>query len=221
MSDPPPLAAQWNEALRQRYAARGLGARTGFGTRACVLVVDMMVAFTDPTYAVGAEMPDALEAVARLLEAARAHGVMVMYVVTTYRADLADAGLFLEKIPAARILVEGTPAVEIHPQIAPRADEMVICKKTPSPFFMTPLASFLMKHRIDTVILSGCSTSGCIRAAAIDAMSHGFRTVVPLEAVADRAAEPHWTNLLDIDSKYGDVMPLDAVVAWMGTSPPG
>jgi maleamate amidohydrolase len=102
--------------------------------------------------------------------------------------------------------------MEIDPRIAPADGEIVFNKKVASAFFGTPLVSQLASRGVDTVILTGCSTSGCIRATAVDAVSYGFRVIVPEECVADRADAPHRANLFDIDSKYGDVVGVDEVL---------
>ena len=206
------IAERWGGTTQQCYAERGIGGQTGFGAHPCLLIVDMAIAFTDPRYKVGADMTDTLEAIARLLVAAREQQVPVVYTTTAYEKDFRDAGMFGKKIPALAELQLGSEGVQIHPRIAPQPGEHVITKKFASAFFMTNLAALLILQGTDTLILTGCSTSGCIRATAIDAVSYGFRTVVPLEAVADRAEGPHWANLFDINAKYADVLPLPEVL---------
>lgn len=195
------------------YRERGIGARVGFGARPAVLVIDMAVAFNDPSYKVGANQDATVAAIARLLPVAREHGAPVVYTTTAYRPDGRDGGMFVRKIPALLELQLGSPGVEIDPRLAPAEGETVITKKFTSSFFGTPLLSLLLAEEVDTVIITGCSTSGCIRAAAIDAVSYGFHVIVPEEAVSDRAEGPHRANLFDIDAKYGDVLPLETVIA--------
>ncbi|HEY4093985.1 MAG TPA: isochorismatase family protein [Baekduia sp.] len=203
----------WPTETGAFYAERGIGARIGWGTAPALLIIDMAKAFNDPAYGVGSDQTAAVEATAEVLDAARAAGLPVYFFTTAFEPDGSDGGMFIRKVPALRELVLGSDGVEIDERLAPREGEPVILKKYSSAFFGTPLASTLRAAGVDTIILTGCSTSGCIRAAALDGVSHGFRVIVPREAVADRAPEPHEANLFDIDAKYGDVEPLHAVVA--------
>jgi nicotinamidase-related amidase len=213
------ISERWGEGTERFYAQRGIGGQTGFGKHPCLLIIDMAVAFNDPSYKVGDEMPATLDAIAQLLQAAREKNVLVVYTTTAYQKDFKDAGMFGKKIPALAELQLGSEGVEIHPRIAPAEGEHVITKKFASSFFMTHLPSLLITEGIDTVILTGCSTSGCIRAGAIDSVSYGFHTVVPLEAVSDRAEGPHWANLFDINAKYADVLPLPKVLDYLRSLP--
>lgn len=197
------------------YEQRGIGARVGFGRNPVVLVVDMQVAFDDPAYRVGADQTPTVEAIASLLPLARARDVPVIYARTGYRPDGRDGGVFMKKIPALIELQVGSPGYEIDPRLAPEPDDFVVEKKFASAFFQTNLPSILTAEEIDTIILTGCSTSGCIRAAACDGVSNGYRMIVPEECVSDRAEGPHRANLFDINAKYGDVVPLRDVVAYI------
>lgn len=180
----------------------------------------MARAFCDPAVRVGADQTSAVEAIARLLLPARAQGVPVFFTTVAYRRDGRDGGVFVEKIPALReLLVDDPQATEIDARIAPLEDEIVLVKKYPSAFFHTHLISLLVVDRIDTLIVTGCSTSGCIRATAVDAVSYGYRVVVPEEAVADRWQAPHEANLFDIDAKYGDVLPVAEVITYLEKLP--
>lgn len=204
---------------RAFYEQRGIGARIGYGHHPAVLVVDMQVAFNDPAHKLGADQTPAVQAIASLLGVARAHDVPVVYARTGYRPDGRDGGVFIHKIPALRDLQLGSPAYEIDPRLAPEEGDFVVDKKFASAFFQTNLPSLLTAEGIDTIILSGCSTSGCIRAAAVDGVSHGYRVIVPEECVSDRADAPHRANLFDIDVKYGDVVPLAEVAAYIERLP--
>ena len=180
----------------------------------------MARAFCDPAARVGADQTSAVEAIAKLLVPARAQGVPVFFTTVAYRRDGRDGGVFVEKIPALReLLVDDPQATEIDARIAPLQDEIVLVKKYPSAFFHTHLISLLVVDRIDTLIVTGCSTSGCIRATAVDAVSYGYRVVVPEEAVADRWQAPHEANLFDIDAKYGDVLPVAEVITYLEQRP--
>jgi maleamate amidohydrolase len=207
------ISARWGGDVGAFYAERGIGARTGFGERPGILVIDMAVAFNDPAYGVGADQTATVEAIARLLPVARRAGCPVFYLTTAYGPEGREGGMFVRKVPALLELQEGDPGVEIDPRLAPVSGEPVVVKRFSSPFFMTNLLAMLIDERVDTLVLTGCSTSGCVRAAALDGVSYGFRIVVPEEAVSDRAEGPHWANLFDIDAKYGDVLPLADVIA--------
>ena len=142
-----------------------------------------------------------------LPSAARAHEIPVVFTRVLYSEGAAEGGHFVRKIPALRRLVSGALASELVTELAPRPNEVVLVKQYASAFFGTSLASMLTAQGVDTIVLTGCSTSGCVRATAVDGMQHGFRVIVPRECVADRAPEPHEANLFDIDAKYGDVEP--------------
>jgi len=212
-------AASWSK-LWSRYRDRGIGSAVGFGSCPAILVVDMAKAFTNPFHRVGAEMTTTIEAIARLLAAARRHQVRVFFTTLAFEQDGHDSGVWGKKIPALRDLVLSDPAaVQIDERIAPMPGEPIINKKCPSAFFGTPLLSMLIAARIDTIILTGCSTSGCIRATTVDAVSYGFRVILPEECVADRAPEPHYANLFDIQAKYGDVVSLEEVTKFLSSLP--
>jgi maleamate amidohydrolase len=192
------------------YAERGIGGRVGYGHHPAVLIVDMQVGLDDPAYKVGADQTPAVEAIA---------SVPIIYVRTGYRPDGRDGGLFIKKIPALIELQADSPAFEIDPRLAPEGGDLIVDKKFASAFFQTNLPSLLVAEGVDTIILTGCSTSGCIRAAAIDGISHGYRMILPEECISDRAEGPHRANLFDINAKYGDVVPLDEVLAYLDRLP--
>ena len=180
---------------------------TGFGRNPALLVVDFINAYTTegaPLFAPG--VVDAVRESVPLLDAARQAGVPVIYTRVIYQAGGFDGGIFVEKVPVLKTMVEGEPLADIVPELPPAEGDVIINKQYASAFFGTSLAAMLTSHGIDTVIVTGCSTSGCIRATAVDGMQHGFRVVVPRECVGDRRPEPHEANLFDIDSKYGDVV---------------
>lgn len=188
--------------------------RIGFGARCAVVVIDFIKAYTTPGAPFFAEgVVDAVQASVSLLAAARAAGVPVIYTKVLYHPSGSDGGLFVKKVPALRTLVEGEPLGDIDPKLEPTPADLVIPKNYPSGFFGTTLASTLWTQRVDTIILIGCSTSGCVRATAVDAIQHGFRVIVPRECVGDRHDGPHDASLFDINAKYGDVLPLAEVEA--------
>jgi nicotinamidase-related amidase len=203
-----------SESTQQTYAELGFGHRQGIGRRPALVVVDFCHGFTDPASPLACGCDDALVATARLLEAFRARGLAIAYttVIIDERTEKIAAA-FIAKAPALRALRPGTRWVEIDERIAPADDEPIIDKVFASAFFGTALSSMLTAAGSDSVVVVGASTSGCVRATAVDALQHGYRVVVPRDAVADRAPGPHDAALADIDAKYGDVMDADEVIA--------
>ncbi|MDK3255438.1 N-carbamoylsarcosine amidohydrolase [Blastococcus capsensis] len=207
--------------LRQEFREKGLGRRVGFGQRPALLAVDFITGFTDLRSPLAGELDAQLEATNALLEPARAAGIPVVFSTVAYDADLQEAGIWLRKIPANSWLVEGSEWVEVDKRLNQRPGEMTLVKKYASCFFGTDLAARLISRRIDTLIITGCTTSGCVRATAVDACSYGFHTIVVEEAVGDRAALPHAASLFDIDAKYGDVVGLEEACTYLrGRVPP-
>jgi maleamate amidohydrolase len=201
----------------------GFHGRSGFGRRPALLVIDVNLGFTDPDSPLVCDLDDVVEAIRRLLGATRRAGLPVVYTTVSYdEGDRLTAAAFIDKIPALLTLEAGSRWVEIDPRIAPREGEPVVNKLFASAFFGTPLASLLAAAGCDSVIVTGASTSGCVRATVVDALQHGYRPVVPREAVGDRNPAAHEANLYDIDAKYGDVVPVDEVVAHLeGVGAPG
>ena len=202
----------WTNEFEDHYGDREFGDRVGMGENPALLVIDMINAFTDPESDLGANVSDVLEQSGRLLETFRAHDLPRYFTTVAFEESYGDAGRFIEKVPALRELRLGTEAVEVDERIAPRDDERVVLKKYASAFFGTDLETELTTHRVDTLVIAGVTTSGCVRATAVDSLQHGYRTIVPADAVGDRAADPHEANLFDIDAKYGDVVHSDAVI---------
>lgn len=192
----------------------GFHGRAGLGERPALVVVDMSLGFTDPESPLACELDDVVAAVARLLDAARRAAVPVVYTTVAYDEEgKRRAAAFIEKVPALLALEAGGRWVEIDPRIAPQPGEPVLTKLHASAFFETELADLLAAAGCDSVVVAGASTSGCVRATAVDALQHGYRTVVPREAVGDRNPDAHAANLYDIDAKYGDVVPLADALA--------
>ena len=204
------------------YRSKGIGARVGFGRRPAVVVVDMLRGFTDPGSPLGSDLDSEVEATAELLVEARRREIPLFFSATAYDPSLADGGLFVTKVPSLEILKRGTPPTEIDPRLEPGYGGVVIEKQYASAFFGTPLAASLTALGVDTLLVTGCTTSGCVRATVVDALQNGFRANVPEECVGDRAPEPHAASLLDIDGKYGDVVSLEEALAYLrelGTRP--
>jgi len=190
------------------------GRGAGLGERPALVVVDMSVGFTDPESPLACDLEEVVDAVGLLLAAARRAGVPVLYTTVAYDEEgRGRAAAFIEKVPALLTLEAGSRWVEIDPRIAPEPGEPVLRKLHASAFFETELAGLLAASGCDSLIVAGASTSGCVRATAVDALQHGYRTVVPREAVGDRNADAHEANLYDIDAKYGDVVPLAETLA--------
>lgn len=194
----------------------GFHGRAGFGRRPALLVVDVSVGFTDPESPLVCDLDGVVAAIQELLGEARRAGLPVVYTTVAYdEGARRAAAAFIDKVPALLALEAGSRFVEIDPRIAPRPGEPVLTKLFASAFFGTPLASLLAAEGCDSVIVTGASTSGCIRATVVDALQHGYRPVVPREAVGDRNPDAHAANLYDIDAKYGDVVPAAEVIAYL------
>ena len=193
------------------------GNRIGYGTRPAVLVIDFMKAYTTegaPLFAPG--VVAAVVKAPALLDAARKAGVPVIHTNILYHAPgCADGGMWVKKSPVMTAMVAGNTLAEFCEGVKPLPGEPVFTKQYASAFFGTSLAPMLHAQGIDTLILAGCSTSGCIRASAVDAVQYGFRTIVVRDCVGDRHDGPHAANLFDIDSKYGDVVSLDEATAYL------
>jgi maleamate amidohydrolase len=201
--------------LRGDYLRRGFASRIGWGARPAVLVVVLTSGFTDPTTPLGADLSDVIAATNRILEIARPAAMPVIFTSIAYGDPVVEGGHWVRKIPALELLREGSPLVGVDPRLGRRSNEPVIVKRFASAFAGTSLHAMLQMLRVDTLVLCGTSTSGCIRASAVDAVQLGFRCIVPEEAVGDRARLPHEANLFDIDSKYGDVVSLAAAIDTM------
>ncbi len=204
---------------REVYARAGLGESITLGSRPAVVVVDLSCGFTDPACALGSELTAEVEATKTLLDAARAKGLPVVFTTIGFAPDLKDGGLWPQKAPGLAALQIGSRWVEIDPRLNPREDETVVLKKGASAFFGTNLASILVAQQVDSVILCGATTSGCIRATAVDLLQYGWPTLVPRECVGDRAQAPHEANLFDIQAKYADVVSLDEALAYVESVP--
>ncbi len=187
------------------------GGTLGWGTRPALLLIDMMRAYFTSGSPFDLGNPDAVTGCRALLEAARAGGVPVVHTVVRYAPGLADGGLFVRKVPGLAVLADDAPERlgEQVPELAAADGELVIVKQYASAFFGTSLAATLTASGIDTVVIGGVSTSGCVRATATDALQHGFRPLVVPEACGDRTAAVHDANLADLAAKYADLVPLD------------
>ena len=194
--------------LEQDYAAAGFGGTLGSGRRPAVLVVDVVRAYLEEDSPLYAGVEDAVAACAVLVRAARAAGVPVIFTRVEYVPGGADGGLFYRKVAALRCFDQGDPLGEFPAEPAPLPGEVVVTKQYASAFFGTSLAATLTAGGVDTVVICGLSTSGCVRASAVDALQHGFRPIVVRDACGDRDPRPHEANLFDLRAKYADVVSL-------------
>lgn len=187
----------------------GFHGRTGFGRRPALAVIDISLGFTDPASPLACDLDDVVGAIAELLEAARAAELPIFFTTVSYgEGEKATAKAFIDKVPILLTLAAGTRWVELDPRVAPLPGEPVLNKLFASAFFGTPLSALLAASGCDSVIVTGASTSGCVRATAVDVLQHGYRLIVPREAVGDRNQAAHDQALYDIDAKYGDVVSL-------------
>ncbi|MFN4240819.1 MAG: isochorismatase family protein [Erythrobacter cryptus] len=195
------------------------------GQSPALLIVDVVMAYLDPASPLYMESAAAArDSLARLAAAARAAGMPVVFTNVSYRPDGADGGVFYRKAPVLKVFTQGSPFGAFPPGLAPLPGEMVVTKQYPSAFFGTSLAAALGDKGVDTLLIGGYSTSGCVRASALDAMQHGFVPLVVREACADRHPAPHEANLFDLQAKYAEVIgeaEAMALLAPARVSPPG
>ncbi|WP_221794244.1 N-carbamoylsarcosine amidohydrolase [Oceanobacter mangrovi] len=201
-----------SQDLSNNYAGVWDG-KVGFGNKAALVLIDFLQGYVkeeSPLYA--PMVQTAVSNTVALLEQARSTGMDVIHTRILYHPDFHDGGIWLQKAPVMKAMVAGNPFAEFCPEVMPLESEVVVVKQYASSFFGTSLASTLVARGVDTVVLVGCSTSGCVRATAVDALQYGFRTIVVSDCVGDRHQAPHDANLFDINSKYGDVMARDEVM---------
>ena len=196
----------------------GFGQRSGgVGQSPALVIIDVNNGFTDPASPLVCQLDDTVEAIRKLLDAARRAAAPIVFTTVSYgEGDKVTAKTFIEKVPALLTLEAGSSWVEIDERIAPRPGEPVLNKLFASAFYGTPLASLLASHGCDSVIVTGASTSGCVRATVVDVVQHGYRPIVPREAVGDRNPQAHDAALYDIDLKYGDVVSLEECLDALG-----
>jgi len=207
----------YGHETEETYARAGFGAPVRRGVCPALVVVDLTRGFTEQAYAAGADLSQVVRHTADLIREAKAAGIPVIFTVIAYTAAEADghAIKWLDKASGMRALREGSEAVEIDPGLPTAPDDIVIVKKGASAFFGTNLASVLTALGTDTAIICGATTSGCVRATAVDAVQSGFSVLVPHECCGDRAQGPHQANLFDIQAKYGDVITTSQTIDYM------
>lgn len=188
------------------YHRQGMGNRAGLGQAPALVIVDFVVGFADPAHFGGGNIAPAIVQTVALLAFARRQHWPVAHTRVVYADDGSDAGVFTLKAPSLRKLTETSPLSQIVPELAPAPGELIVRKQGASAFFDTSLAGWLAFRRVDTVLVAGCTTSGCVRATVVDAMQHNYRTVCVTDCVGDRAIAPHEANLFDMGQKYADLM---------------
>lgn len=203
-----------NEDLSANYQ-RAYDNRLGFGQCPALILVDFVQAYFDESCALYAGVEDALSTALEVRKAARSAGVPVIYTNVVYQAGGADGGLFFRKAPVLKNFLAGSPMGAWPEGLEPGDGEFVVSKQYPSAFFGTSLASTLHTGGVDTLIITGVTTSGCIRATCVDALSHGFIPIVISDACGDRHEAPHEANLFDMNAKYGDVVDSQEVLAYL------
>ena len=202
------------------FETQHFGRRIGFGARPALVIVDFTVGFNDPAIFGGGNISEAVGNTIGLLSAARQARLPVVHTLIEYASDGSDANVHTLKVPRLLRLTRDNPATHFVPELTPLPGEVVVRKRLPSAFFGTDLAGILMAKGVDTIIVAGCTTSGCVRATALDGMCHGFRPIVVRECVGDRAEAPHRASLFDLDQKYADVMSLAEVLDRIAAPPP-
>ena len=194
------------------YEKQNFGNLSGIGARPALLIVDFVNGFADPEQFGGGNIQDAIDKTVGLLAFARTENLPVATTRVVYADDGSDNGVFCIKAPGLKGLTEHASASQIVDELAPIDGEYVVRKLQPSGFFGTNLAAWYINKGVDTVLVTGCTTSGCVRASVIDALSYNFKTVVVTDCVGDRAIGPHEANLFDMGQKYADLMTADEVM---------
>ncbi len=200
-------------SLETDYAKAGFGGRLVAGTKPVLLIVDICMAYLDPASPLYAGVESVLISNINLVSAARAAGVPVIFTRVVFHPSGKDGGVFFRKVPALKAFLQGSPLAEFHPDLTPDAGDIVVTKQYASAFFGTSLASTLYAMGSDTVLITGFSTSGCVRASALDALQHGFIPFVVKEACGDRDAGVQQANLFDLQAKYAEVVAESEAIA--------
>jgi maleamate amidohydrolase len=188
------------------YSRQGFGGALGVAGRLGLLIVDFVNGFADPECFGGGNISAAIQATIPVLAVARSMRWPVAHSRIVFAADGSDANVFSQKVRGMERLTEASPLSAIVEALRPEPGELVVRKTNPSAFFGTNLSAWLVQRRVETLLVAGCTTSGCVRASVVDAMSAGFRPVVLADCVGDRAAGPHEANLFDMGQKYADVV---------------
>ncbi len=201
--------------LDKDYKAAQFGGTLTPGERPALILVDFVMAYLDPASPLYAGVETAVESAARILACARSADIPVIFTNVIYSKGGADGGVFFRKVGALKLFEAGSPHGNFLPELLPDADELIISKQYASAFFGTSLASTLTAMGVDTLIITGLSTSGCVRATALDACQHGFIPLVVRDAVGDRDPRPHNANLFDLQAKYAEVVTEQTILSYL------
>jgi maleamate amidohydrolase len=201
------------------FKHQNFGNRIGFGSKAALVMVDFTVGFNDPDLFGGGNIDPAVKRTVGLLDAFRRAKLPVAFTRVVYADDGSDAGVFTKKAPRLTMLTETAPAGQVVPELTPRSGEYMVRKTQASAFFGTGFGAWLTQNAVDTLVITGCTTSGCVRATVVDACGYNFHPIVVTDCVGDRAMGPHEANLFDMGQKYADLMLRDEVIAALGTRP--
>lgn len=194
------------------YTRQNFGNEVGLGQKPALLIVDFQVGFADPDVFGGGNVKEAIDATVPLLREMRQLRLPVAYSRAVFANDGSDAGVFGMKVPGLNRLTDDAEISQIVPQLAPEPGEYVVRKAGPSAFFGTSLSAWLNAKRVDSLLVTGATTSGCVRASVIDAISHNYRTTVVSDCCGDRALEPHKANLFDMGQKYADLLTAEETI---------
>ena len=195
------------------FEKQGFGHTLGLGEQPSLCIVDFVVGFDDAEALGGGNIHAAIERTVSLLDFCRSHGLPIAHTRVVFADDGSDHNLLSDKVPSLKDLTETAPNSQIVPVLTPKTGELVVRKRNASAFFQTDYSSWLTRHGADSVLIAGCTTSGCVRATAVDALGFGFKPVVVTDCVGDRAIGPHDASLFDMGQKYADLMTADEVMA--------
>ncbi len=195
------------------FVKQGFGHTLGLGERPSLCIIDFVVGFDDAETLGGGNIRAAIERTADLLGFCRARGLPIAHTRVVFADDGSDHNLLCEKVPSLKELTESAPNSQIVPDLTPLPGELVVCKRNASAFFETDYGSWLARRQADTLLIAGCTTSGCVRATAVDALGYGYKPIVVTDCVGDRATGPHQASLFDMGQKYADLMTAEEVMA--------
>jgi maleamate amidohydrolase len=190
--------------------------RLGLGVSPALVLVDMINGFTDPDCPLGTSCPSVVAANIQLLDAFRAFSLPIFFTTVVYRSEQ-QAQVFRQKVPALNVLTPDSHWVQIDPALGRKTSEMLIEKQWASGFFKTQLDDHLRSLKVDSLVVTGLTTSGCVRATVVDGLQNDYRVVVAEEAVGDRNPEAHRANLFDLNAKYADVQSVSEILAYLPT----
>ncbi|MBM3511964.1 MAG: isochorismatase family protein [Alphaproteobacteria bacterium] len=194
------------------FKSQGFGQTMGIGEAPALVVVDFVVAFDDPKVFGGGNIHPAVEQTVALLAFFRERRLPIAFTRYVFAEDGSDGNLLTAKVPNLKILTEGNPLGHVVPELTPRAGELIVRKRNASAFFQTDFSSWLARHRVDTLVVTGAVTSGCVRATVVDALGYGYRPIVVTDCVGDRAIAPHDASLFDMGQKYADLYTRDQLI---------